>query len=152
MIARPQARTVTGMLIAAGVSRIWHHSRAHRFFSWAVWSVDQVSMVLLTLIVRELLPAGCPTTDRRDDTLFTRSGRKVATPAGWHHDASTKTKGDKVSRTRWGHCWVVAGIVITYPCWTGRSACPSRSPSGQHPRLHQRRPSRNRPSPAGWSR
>jgi hypothetical protein len=115
MVARPVHRTVTGMLIAAGASRIWHHSRAHRFFSQAAWSVDRVSMVLLTVIVRELLPAGAPLLIAGDDTLFTRSGRKVHA-AGWHHDASVKTKkSGKDHQLRWGNCWVVAGIVITVP-------------------------------------
>lgn len=114
LVARPQQRTVTGMLIAAGMSRVWHHSRAHRFFSQAVWSLDQVSIVLLTLIMQELLPPGLPVLIAVDDTLFTRSGRKVA-KAGWHHDAATKTKSGKDARVRWGHCWVVAGIVVTVP-------------------------------------
>jgi hypothetical protein len=114
MVARPQRRTVTGMLIGAGMSRVWHHSRAHRFFSRAVWSLDQVSMTLVTLIVRTLLPPGAALLVAVDDTLFTRSGRKVA-QAGWHHDAATKTKGDKDTRLRWGHCWIVAGIVVDLP-------------------------------------
>jgi hypothetical protein len=114
MVARPRARTVTGMLIGAGVSQFWHHSRAHRFFSRAVWSVDQLSMVLLTLIMRTVLPPGVALLIAVDDTVFTRSGRKVAA-AGWHHDAATKTKGDADSRLRWGHCWIVAGIVVELP-------------------------------------
>jgi hypothetical protein len=114
LVARPQRRTVTGMLIAAGASRVWHHSRAHRFFSHAAWSVDQVSMVLLAVIVQTLLPPGVPLLVAVDDTLFTRSGRRVAR-AGWHHDAATKTRGDKDARLRWGHCWVVAGIVADLP-------------------------------------
>jgi hypothetical protein len=114
MVARTQRRTVTGMLIGAGMSRVWHHSRAHRFFSRAVWSLDQVSMTLVTLIVQTLLPPGAPLLVAVDDTLFTRSGRKVAR-AGWHHDAATKTKGGKDTRLRWGHCWIVAGIVVDLP-------------------------------------
>jgi DDE superfamily endonuclease len=114
MIARPRRRTVTGMLMGAGRSRDWHHSRAHRFFSRAVWSVDQVSMVLVALIVQILVPASAPLLIAVDDTVFTRSGRRVAA-AGWHRDAATPTKGDTDSRLRWGHCWVVAGIVVDLP-------------------------------------
>jgi hypothetical protein len=40
MIARPAARTVCGMLAGAGLARVWHHSRAHRFFAAAAWSAD----------------------------------------------------------------------------------------------------------------
>lgn len=112
LVARPQRRTVTGMLIGAGMSRSWHHSRAHRFFSRTVWSVDQVSMMLLTLIVRTLVPADARLLIAVDDTLFTRSGRRVA-GAGWHHDAATKTK--HVHPIRWGHCWIVAAIVVELP-------------------------------------
>src|SRR4051812_44815044 len=84
LVARPQYRTVTGMLIGAGMSRAWHHSRAHRFFSRTVWSVDQVSLVLLTLIIHTLIPSGAGLLIALDDTLFTRSGRRVA-GAAWHH-------------------------------------------------------------------
>jgi hypothetical protein len=117
LVARPRQRTVTGMWIAAGVSPLWHHSSAHRFFSRALWSVDQVSLVLLGLIVQTLTPPGAALLIAVDDTLFTRSGRKVA-KAGWHHDAATKTKtgdGKDSSQVRWGHCWVVAGIVVRLP-------------------------------------
>lgn len=114
LVARPQDRTVTGMLIGAGASRLWHHSRAHRFFSRAVWSLDQVSMVLLAVILQTMLAPSAAVLIAVDDTLFTRSGRKVA-GAGWHHDGSLKTKGPRDSRVRWGHCWVVAAIVVDLP-------------------------------------
>jgi hypothetical protein len=114
MIARPRWRTVTGMLIGAGLSRAWHHSRAHRFFSRAVWSPDAVSRRLAALIADTLLPAGASLLIAVDDTVFTRSGRKVAA-AGWHHDASVRTKNAKDARLRWGNCWVVAGIVVDLP-------------------------------------
>jgi hypothetical protein len=114
LVARPQARTVTGMLIGAGLSRQWHHSRAHRFFSRAVWSLDQVSMVLLTLILQTMLAPGAGVLIAVDDTLFTRSGRRVA-GTGWHHDGSLKTKGPRDSRVRWGHCWVIAAVVVDLP-------------------------------------
>ena len=121
MIARPQWRTVTGMLIAAGLSGNWHHSRAHRFFSRAAWSPEAVSRALAILIVDTLVPAGAPLLIAVDDTLFTRSGRKVAA-TGWHHDASVKTKNAKDARLRWGNCWVVAGIVVELPLLT-RPVC-----------------------------
>jgi hypothetical protein len=73
------------------------------------------------VIVRELLAPGAPLLIAVDDTLFTRSGRKVAF-AGWHHDAASKTKGSGDSRSRWGNCWVVAGIVVRLPLLQ-RSVC-----------------------------
>lgn len=33
-------RTVCGMLVGARLSGVWHHARAHRFFSAARWSPD----------------------------------------------------------------------------------------------------------------
>src|SRR6266542_3595642 len=52
--AQPQAHTVTGMLIAAGLSGTWHHSRAHRFFAATRWSADQLGLCLLALICQHL--------------------------------------------------------------------------------------------------
>ena len=56
MVARPGRRTVCGMLVGAGLSRLWHHSRAHWFFSHARWSAEQVGLVLVGLIVTGLIP------------------------------------------------------------------------------------------------
>ena len=50
-VRQTAAHTVCGMLTGAGLERIWHHSRAHRFFSHARWSPDQVGLVLADLIV-----------------------------------------------------------------------------------------------------
>jgi hypothetical protein len=41
-LAQTGPRTVTGMLAGARLAGRWHHSRAHRFFSHARWSADQV--------------------------------------------------------------------------------------------------------------
>jgi hypothetical protein len=35
LIAQTRRRTVCGMLIGAGLDRVWHHSRAHRLFAVA---------------------------------------------------------------------------------------------------------------------
>jgi DDE superfamily endonuclease len=83
--AQLQAHTVTGMLVAAGLSATWHHSRAHRCFSAARWSADQLGLCLLDLILGLLIPAGAPVRLVVDDTLFRRSGRKIY-GAAWHHD------------------------------------------------------------------
>ena len=40
MVAQPGRRTVCGMLTGAGLARVWHHSRAHWFFSHARWSTE----------------------------------------------------------------------------------------------------------------
>src|SRR3982075_939087 len=76
LIAQTRRRTVCGMLLGAGLERLWHHSRAHRFFAAARWCTDAIGLALLDLIVNRLLPAESPITVAVDDTLFTRSGEK----------------------------------------------------------------------------
>jgi DDE superfamily endonuclease len=112
MVAQPGRRTVCGMLTGAGLSRLWHHSRAHWFFSHARWSTEQVGLVLVGLIVAGLLPPDALVLVAVDDTLMRRSGRKVA-GAAWQHDGARK--GPKGSQVSWGTCFVVAGIVVTLP-------------------------------------
>ncbi|WP_426502956.1 transposase [Dactylosporangium sp. McL0621] len=58
MVVRPAHRTVCGMLAGAGLSGVWHHSRAHRFFAAARWRPDTVGLAVLRLIV------GSPRADR----------------------------------------------------------------------------------------
>src|SRR3954447_7321631 len=58
LIAQTRRRTVCGMLLGACLERIWHHARAHRFFTAARWCADAVGLVLVDLIVDRLLPAG----------------------------------------------------------------------------------------------
>jgi DDE superfamily endonuclease len=119
MIAQPGSRTVCGMLVGAGLSRVWHHSRAHRFFASALWSADQVGLVVLRLAVGLLLPAGAVVVLAVDDTLFLRSGRKVI-GAGWARDGSA----DRPERAKiaWGTCFVVVGLIVWLP-FTSRPVC-----------------------------
>jgi SRSO17 transposase len=119
MIAQPGRRTVCGMLLGGGAGGVWHHSRAHWFFSRARWSVEQVGLVLARLIVDRLLPGDAPVLLAVDDTLMRRCGRKVA-GAAWQHDGARKApKGSQVS---WGTCFVVVGIVLWLPMLT-RPVC-----------------------------
>jgi hypothetical protein len=116
--AQRAAHTVTGMLMAAGLSATWHHSRAHRFFSTARWSADQLGLVLLDLILATLIPNDAPVRLVVDDTLFRRSGRKVW-GAGWHHDPLGVGK-DAIA---WGNNWVVVGVLVDLPMLPHRSVC-----------------------------
>jgi hypothetical protein len=112
LVARPARRTVCGMLTGAGLATVWHHSRAHWFLGHARWSVEQVGLVLLRLIVSGLLPAGADVLVAVDDTLLRRSGRKVYA-AAWQHDGAAK--GPRKNKVSWGNCWVVAGVIVTLP-------------------------------------
>lgn len=106
-LAQPGRRTVCGMLTGAGLSQRWSHHRAHRFFSHARWSPEQVSAVLARLVVDLLVPAGEPVLVAVDDTLFRRSGRKVHA-ASWFHDGSATGR----HQVGYGNNWVIAAIVV----------------------------------------
>jgi DDE superfamily endonuclease len=110
MLAQTGRRTVTGMLVGSGLSALWSHHRAHRFFSRSRWSAETLGVLLAGLVVRLLLPAGAEVTVVVDDTLFKRTGRRVWA-AGWFHDGSVK--GPKP--VGFGNNWVVAGIVVSLP-------------------------------------
>jgi hypothetical protein len=112
LIAQPGRRTITGMLTGAGLAAAWHHSRAHWFFARARWTPDQVGLAVAALIVARLVPAGAPLLVAVDDTLFRRSGRRVHA-AGWCHDGAAKAPTGH--RVAWGHCWVIAGLVLCLP-------------------------------------
>jgi hypothetical protein len=109
LVAQPGRRTVCGMLLGAGLAGVWQHHRAHRFFSRARWSVQQVGLVLAGLVVDRLVPAGAPVLIALDDTLFHRSGPKVAA-AFWQHDGSRG--GPKQAQVGFGNNWLIAGIVV----------------------------------------
>ncbi|MBF8194175.1 transposase, partial [Nonomuraea sp. K274] len=110
LIAQTRRRTVCGMLLGAGLERVWHHCRAHRFFSASRWRTDALGLALCDLIVARLLPPGSAITVVVDDTLFKRSGKKVFGVA-WHHDGAAK--GPKP--IGFGNCWVIAGIIVQLP-------------------------------------
>jgi hypothetical protein len=103
-------RTVCGMLLGAGLSRLWPHDRAHYFFARARWDLDQLGLAVARVVVALLVPAGAAVTVAVDDSVFPRSGRTVY-GAAWQHDGSSPAK-DKLS---FGTCFVVAGIIVTLP-------------------------------------
>jgi hypothetical protein len=110
LVAQPVGRTVCGMLTGAGLARVWHHCRAHRFFSAARWCPRQVGLMAAELVVAHLLPAGAPVMVAVDDTLFRRRGKKVH-GAGWFHDGSAAGQ----VKLGFGNNWVVAAIIVTLP-------------------------------------
>src|SRR5438094_840246 len=109
LIAQTGRRTVCGMLLGAGVAEWMPHDRAHRFFSQAAWSIDQVGLALARLIVDRLVPAGVGLQVAVDDTLFRRRGKTVH-HAFWTHDGSQP--GNVTAR---GNRWVIVGLVVTLP-------------------------------------
>ena len=109
--------TVVGMLQAAGLAGVWHHSRAHDFFSRARWEPDELGLVLLDFLVATFVRAGAPIRLAIDDTLFGRSGKRVWGAHYLHDGAQPEGSG---RRTRWGNCWVVVVLVVELPCLGGR--------------------------------
>ncbi len=110
LLAQSARRTVCGMLVGARLSQVWSHHRAHRFFSQARWSVEQVSAILARLVVRLLVGAEEAILVAVDDTLFQRCGPKVHA-ASWFHDGSAK--GER--KVGYGNNWVIAAIVVRLP-------------------------------------
>jgi hypothetical protein len=107
LVSQTARRTVCGMLVGAGLSQTWSHHRAHRFFSHATWSIEQVSAVLARLVVRLLVADDAPVTVAIDDTLFHRRGPKVHA-ASWFHDGSAIGK----AKVGYGNNWVILAVVV----------------------------------------
>jgi hypothetical protein len=117
-VSHTRLRCVTGMLVGARFSGVWHHARAHRFFSNARWSVDMLGLRLAVLIVERFTEPGAPVLVAVDDTLLKRLGRKIH-GCFWHHDA---TANSERSATAWGNNWVVVGICVKLP-FLERTVC-----------------------------
>lgn len=117
-VSQTRLRCVTGMLTGARLSAVWHHARAHRFFSDARWSVDELGLKVAELIVSRLLSRDAPLLVPLDDTLLKRRGRKVF-GCFWHHDATANSKTGSVA---WGNNWVTAGINVKL-AFLQRSVC-----------------------------
>jgi hypothetical protein len=110
LVGATRRRTVCGMWIAAGLSSLLHHCRAHRFFSHARWCVDQVGLVVARMAVDWFVGADEAVVAAVDDSLFRRYGRGVHA-AAWQHDGSAQ--GPR--KIGFGNCWVIVGIVVTLP-------------------------------------
>jgi len=117
-ISQTRLRTVCGMLVGCRLAGVWHHARAHRFFSAADWSADELGLRLAQLIVARLLGPEQALVVPVDDTLLKRRGRKIF-GAGWHHDATANSNKGAVA---WGNNWVTAGINVKLP-FLARTVC-----------------------------
>lgn len=111
-------RTVTGMIVAAGVAGRVHHSIFHRFFARAQWSLDGLGLAVFTRIE--------PWLDAEmvllalDDTLARKRGRKMF-GVGMHHDPQISSR--KKPLVNWGHSWVVLGVIVRLPFCADRCFC-----------------------------
>ncbi len=107
------------MLAGAGLARCWSHDRAHRFFSRARWSPEELGLAVAKLVAALLVPAGEPVVVAIDDTLFRRRGKK-ARAASWFHDGSAPGP----AKTGYGNNWVVAAVAVRLPAISRPVAIP----------------------------
>lgn len=56
-LSRVGEHSVCGMLVAARLERLWHHSRAHDFFAARKWCPDEVGVLLMDFLVNTFLPS-----------------------------------------------------------------------------------------------
>jgi hypothetical protein len=136
-------RTVTGMLMAAGVAGVRHHAAFHRLFSTARWSLDLVGL----LVLRQLEPwlDGERILLAIDDTLAAKRGLKVF-GAGMHYDPQLSSRSKSI--TRWSHNWVILSVIVRFPLWPQRAfALPilfrlylNKKSAEKHRRVYRSRP------------
>ena len=117
LIAQTGQHTVCGMLTGAGLATSWSHDRAHRFFSTARWSVDQIGLIVFDLVLTHLVTGDADLHLAVDDTAHRRRGKKVH-GAGWIHDGSAPAR----NKLAFGHRWVVVGIIVR-PAFLSRPVC-----------------------------
>ncbi|HEY2672914.1 MAG TPA: transposase [Rugosimonospora sp.] len=117
LFAQTGQRTVCGMLTGAGLARSWSHDRAHRFFSTARWSVDQIGLIVFDLVVAHLVLDDTDLHLAVDDTAHRRRGKKVH-GVGWIHDGSAPSR----NKLAFGHRWVVVGVIVR-PSFLSRPLC-----------------------------
>ncbi len=110
-------RTVTNMLLAAGVAGVRHHAAFHRFFADAHWSLDSLGLAVFRVLEPWLDDTVLLAVD---DTLARKRGLKIF-GVGMHHDPLLSSRGKAI--TNWGHSWVVLGVLIRFPLWPERIFC-----------------------------
>jgi len=100
---------VTRIIVAAGSGATKHFSSYHRLFSTASWSLDAMGLAVFTMLepfLGEVVMLGL------DDTLARKRGLRMF-GTGMHHDPLSSTRS--LAFVRWGHSWVVLGIIVDFP-------------------------------------
>jgi hypothetical protein len=106
-------RFITELIQSSGSTHHGHHSRYHRFFSHAAWSLDAVFCTLARLLIRLFARTGLIEL-AVDDTLCRKRGLTVY-GTGMHYDPLLSSRALKVCS--WGHDWVVLALIIHYCPW-----------------------------------
>jgi len=142
-----QRRTVTSMIVAAGMAGRKHHSIYHHLFSRARWSRDRLGLAVFDLIEPWLGEAGNAVLLALDDTLARKRGLKVF-GVGMHHDPMLSTR--KKTIVNWGHDGVILGVIVRLPFCQTRCFCLpilfrlylNKAASAKARRVHKTRPER----------
>lgn len=106
-------RYITEMIQSAGAVGCGHHSRYHRFFGNAAWSIDDLYETLARDAIRTFCPDGVIELGV-DDTLCRRRGLTIF-GTGMHHDPLLSSR--KRPHVSWGHNWVILSLLIPNPPW-----------------------------------
>ncbi|MBV9124331.1 MAG: transposase [Planctomycetes bacterium] len=107
-------RYVTELIQSSGSTHRGHHSRYHRFFSHARWSLDALCLVLARFLVTVFVPRGLIEL-AVDDTLCRKRGLTVY-GTGMHHDPLISSRAKAL--VSWGHDWVIFSLVVRCPWWS----------------------------------
>jgi hypothetical protein len=97
------------------------HTRFYDFFSQARWEPDDLSELVVPLVL-ELIPEKCDVVATVDDTLAHRSGAHIW-GAGMHHDALRSNYGRGTKRVvsfAFGHSWVIVCLLVPVPWSSSR--------------------------------
>jgi hypothetical protein len=104
-------RTITAVVVAAGVVGLRHVSVFHRFFARAPWSLDALGRVVFRLALAWIPPDG-PLFVLGDDTLARKGGKAIAL-ATLHHDPLLSSA--RKPFCSFGHVWVVLALWVPLP-------------------------------------
>jgi hypothetical protein len=107
-------RYVTELIQSAGAVHRGHHSRYHRFFSNAAWSIDDLFESLAREAVRMFSPYGTIELGV-DDTLCRKRGLTIF-GTGMHHDPLASSR--QRVHVSWGHDWVILSLLVPNPPWS----------------------------------
>jgi DDE superfamily endonuclease len=99
---------------AANAVHRGHHSRYHRFFSNASWSIDDLYDALARRAVKHFYPEGILVLGV-DDSLCRKRGLTIF-GTGMHHDPLISSR--KRAWVSWGHDWVILSLIIPNPPWS----------------------------------
>ena len=140
-ILAPGKRTVSAVLRVMGFGQTEQFQRYHRVLNRAVWSGQEVSRVLLGLLVKTFLADG-PLMIGVDETLERRWGKKIAAK-GIYRDPVRSTQERFVKSS--GLRWMCLMLLVPVP-WAGRvwalpflsALAPSEHYSAQRGKRHKK--------------